>query len=422
MSGEIEGIGDVVTGAALARAVETAAGEGVAERNGRACLNCGAPLAAAFCGACGQKARVHRTLTEFAHDALHSVLHFDGKIWRTLPLLAWRPGQLTRRYVHGERAKYVSPLALFLFCVFLAFAVFGWAAPKLSGLDAPVAAEIEKELAEAKAEIQADIKELEAESAQAKKEHASVARATDEARNELEKAEAKVAEQLRRFKAAESALAAHKSRSEAAMAALETRLAQVQKAGEATQKIEDELAAEAFNRKLIERAAENLRAEGLGGGKVQISFGNLSLGNTEALSANAAQAVKNPQLLLYKVQSNAYKFAWALIPLSVPFVWLLFFWKREFKLFDHAVFVTYSLCFMLTLGTVLALVMRVPQMETAAGLAMVCIPPLHMYRQVRHAYGLTRWSAVWRTMLLFAFASTALGMFGALIIALGVAG
>ena len=162
MSGEIEGIGDVVTGAALARAAEASAGEGVAERDTRACLNCGAPLAAAFCGACGQKARVHRTLTEFAHDALHSVLHFDGKIWRTLPLLAWKPGDLTRRYVHGERAKFVSPLALFLFCVFLAYAVFGVFAPPGGGLD-PVTALAEGDMAltEARAEAAKDIKELE---------------------------------------------------------------------------------------------------------------------------------------------------------------------------------------------------------------------------------------------------------------------
>ena len=54
---------------------------------------------------------------------LHGVLHFEGKIWHTLPMLAWRPGELTRRYIDGERAKFVSPMALFLFSIFLMFAV-----------------------------------------------------------------------------------------------------------------------------------------------------------------------------------------------------------------------------------------------------------------------------------------------------------
>jgi hypothetical protein len=250
----------------------------------------------------------------------------------------------------------------------------------------------------------------------------SIARAIDKARKALERIESEASGQLRQIKAAESTLAAQKARSAQAMTALDARLAQAKKTGAATQVIEDEVAAEKFTQELIERAAESLRTEGLRGHRMKISFGNVSIANTDELNAKAAQAVKNPQLLLYKIQSNAYKFAWALIPLSVPFVWLLFFWKREFKLFDHAVFVTYSLCFMLTLATVLALAMRLPQLEAAGGLAMLFIPPLHMYRQVRHAYGLTHRSAVWRTLLLLTFASTVLGLFGALIVALGVTG
>jgi Protein of unknown function (DUF3667) len=391
---EIEGVADVVTGAALARAAEPAAGEGGDHSSAAACLNCGAPLAAAYCGACGQKAHVHRTLAAFGHDALHSLLHFDGKVWRTLPLLTWKPGQLTRRYVHGERAKFVSPLALFLFCVFLAFAVFGWAGPKMSSVGPPVAADIDKELAEAKAEILADIKELEG-----------------------DKADATATEKLRQIRAAQSTLAAQKARSDTAIVLLEAQRAEAKKTGAATLAIEDGLAAEMFNRRLIERAAESLHAEGLDGGKASIAFDS-----NEGLSAKGAKALKNPQLLLYKVQSNAYKYAWLLIPLSVPFVWLLFFWKRGFKLFDHAVFVTYSLCFMLTLGTVAALVMRLPKMESAAMAALLVIPPIHLYQQTRHAYGLSHFSTAWRTLLLLGFASTALGLFAAMILTMGVTG
>ena len=118
----LETAGDVITGAVIGRAVEPAHGEsGDAEQG--VCLNCGAVLTGLFCGQCGQSAQVHRTLAAYGHDLLHGVFHFEGKIWRTLPMLAWKPGELTRRYVHGERAKFVSPLALFLFSVFLMFAV-----------------------------------------------------------------------------------------------------------------------------------------------------------------------------------------------------------------------------------------------------------------------------------------------------------
>ena len=124
---EPEGIGEAVSGAAIARAVEPRAGEIGADghTHEQACLNCGTPLRGDFCVACGQRAHIHRTLSAFAHDLIHGVLHLDGKVWRTLPMLVRRPGELTRRYIDGERAKFVSPLALFLFSVFLMFAVVG---------------------------------------------------------------------------------------------------------------------------------------------------------------------------------------------------------------------------------------------------------------------------------------------------------
>jgi Protein of unknown function (DUF3667) len=122
VTGGLEAAGDAITGGILARAVEPSHGGGTATEQG-ACLNCGVELIGSHCYACGQKAQVHRSLRGYGHDLLHGVFHFDGKILRTLPMLAFKPGELTRRYIHGERAKFVSPLALFLFAVFLMFAV-----------------------------------------------------------------------------------------------------------------------------------------------------------------------------------------------------------------------------------------------------------------------------------------------------------
>jgi len=93
----------------------------------------------------------------------------------------------------------------------------------------------------------------------------------------------------------------------------------------------------------------------------------------------------NPSLMLYKVQANAYKFSWLLIPISIPFVWILFAWKRRFKAYDHAIFVTYSIAFVSLLFIALSLV-------TAAGigggwvfLALAIIPPLHLYKHLKYA-------------------------------------
>jgi hypothetical protein len=94
----IEGVGEAVTGSMLARAVEPDAGEHGGNEPGN-CLNCGGALEGPYCHQCGQPGHVHRTLMAFWHDLAHGVLHFEGKIWRTLPMLAWRPGALTRRSI-----------------------------------------------------------------------------------------------------------------------------------------------------------------------------------------------------------------------------------------------------------------------------------------------------------------------------------
>lgn len=164
MTGEIAAAGDITTGALLARAVEPRAGEGTAPGHGQ-CLNCGTVLDGAFCHACGQTAHVHKTMASIGHDILHGVFHFEGKTWRTLPMLALHPGDLTRRYIAGERARFVSPMAAFLFSVFLLFAVVGslpgWNFGESEFLKPGVAAELiqaRTKLAEERARADSDLK------------------------------------------------------------------------------------------------------------------------------------------------------------------------------------------------------------------------------------------------------------------------
>jgi hypothetical protein len=130
------------------------------------------------------------------------------------------------------------------------------------------------------------------------------------------------------------------------------------------------------------------------------------------------EANRNPDLLLYKLRNNAYKWSWALIPLSVPFLWLLFPFSRRFRLYDHMVFVTYSLCFM-TLLVIAATLLSAVGWSGAVAVAMF-IPSIHMFRQLKGAYGLTRLGALWRTIMLTLFALTAALLFVAIIVGLGL--
>ena len=145
MSSVADGIGGAVEGGLLARTVEPGhggPGQGAdapvaadGHTQEHACLNCATPLQGEYCHRCGQHAHVHRTLGAFGHDFLHGVLHLEGKIFRTLPKLMFRPGELTRRYVQGERARFVSPLALFLFSVFTMFAVVSFLGSPMDMVD-----------------------------------------------------------------------------------------------------------------------------------------------------------------------------------------------------------------------------------------------------------------------------------------------
>lgn len=236
MSGELAGAADIITGASIARAVEPEAGEGTV--TAKTCLNCGAPLAGPHCHICGQKAHIHRTLHAFGHDILHSVLHFDGKIWRTLPLLFWKPGDLTRRYVHGERAKFVSPLALFLFSVFLTFAVFNWLAPSGAELNGVVNAENAKaEYQKDRAEIVESIAALEREKADAAKSGEPSKRFDDELvkyKNILAKLDASTGEEVRISDMAERKLTKARADNDAKVERLRTQIEQSRAAGKST--------------------------------------------------------------------------------------------------------------------------------------------------------------------------------------------
>ncbi len=84
--------------------------------HGSTCTNCGAALAGPFCHACGQKrTHLHKPFWELIEDFLHSVLHFDGRMWLTLRALFLKPGQLTLDWIDGRQVRHVPPIRLFIF-------------------------------------------------------------------------------------------------------------------------------------------------------------------------------------------------------------------------------------------------------------------------------------------------------------------
>ena len=363
---------------------------------------------------------LHRTLGAFWHDLAHSVFHFDGKIWRTLPLLVWSPGHLTRRYIQGERAKFVSPFALFLFSVFLMFAIFSWVTPKGTATEkAPTPKEAVAALDEDRQELRTKIEELIVlrRNAQARRARADwIEGEIGRTRALLDKIEQDKTIEVSAEAITKRRLAVNQRKMETGIAELEAQKAEVLKAGQPTADIQNEINALKTGMAVLTAASSTEDDSAFKVDKVNLDFG------WPAIQEAVKHAAKNPQLLIYKLQSNAYKFSWALIPLSTPFLWLLFFWRRQFYVFDHAVFVTYSIAFMMMLITVCVIAIQFPATEVIGGLALTLYPPVHIYRQLKQAYGLTRFGAVWRTMLLSTFAVTALSLFFALILTMGLSG
>ena len=340
MTGEMadaaQGLGDLGTGAALARAVEPSAGEADGHTRESACLNCGAALAGPHCHECGQRAHVHRTLSAFFHDLLHGVLHFEGKTWRTIPLLVWQPGRLTREYIDGRRARYVSPIALFLFVVFLSFALF----------------------------------------------------------NALGSGGESNGQGL-------GAVRAAYEKNEAAIEQLKTERSAAEPARHA--EIDSELAK-------LDEDQQKMRSVF---GQISRDFGDGFARSPIPANSRLGQVIEhvreNPQLAIYKAQTSAYKYSWMLIPLSVPFVWLLFPFSRRFRGYDHTVFVTYSITFMIALVAAVSLLLYAGFGGT--GLLLLFYAPFHMYRQLRGTYSLSRAGAIWRLLALSLFSWIAITLF-----------
>jgi hypothetical protein len=87
------------------------------------CRNCGAEAPGAYCPACGQETTVEMpTARKFLRDAAGRYVALDGRLWRTLQALLFRPGFLTREYFAGRRRRYIRPGRLFLVLSLAAFA------------------------------------------------------------------------------------------------------------------------------------------------------------------------------------------------------------------------------------------------------------------------------------------------------------
>lgn len=341
MSGEIEAVGAAATAGLVASAIETRPTPNDTVHGAEAhgvCANCGANLTGNFCATCGQPAHVHRTLGHMVEEFLHGLLHFDTRAWRTLPMLVFRPGTLTHDYIHGKRARFISPLAIYLLSVFTMFAVFAFTGGAPIGTDGKPAEVVAAEQATP----------------------TPVTGAADDAAAHVEKVEAGPSHEQ----------------------------------------------GDVFEQ--IKHAYESGRI------KVETPF--------PYLDKKIKHKLENPELAFYKIQNAAYKFAFLLVPISLPLVWLLFFWKRGFTLFDHTVYILYSLSYVSLLFIMMAAFSRAPDFLQGLVPLLLMSIPVHAYFQMKGAYSLGWFSALWRVPVMMLLAVLGLSFFLIAIVLVGLTG
>ncbi|MDB5023582.1 MAG: hypothetical protein JWP78_1337 [Mucilaginibacter sp.] len=70
----------------------------------------------------------HTTIKHMAHEALHDLMHFDTKLFKTISPALFKPGLLAEKTFKGGQDTYVTPFTLF---VFLNFVFFIFKSPSL---------------------------------------------------------------------------------------------------------------------------------------------------------------------------------------------------------------------------------------------------------------------------------------------------
>jgi len=265
-------------------------------------------------------------------------------------MLVLRPGILTRRYIEGARARFVSPMALFLFSVFLMFAVF-----QVLGIAPPSDLRVHPEVAGSMDET-----------AQAGEEKLEDARAN-----------------LRALPAGDPGRAAASER--------------VIKAAQAVQGL------------------QAIRPVVTGSGEVASATTGIDWIDKSLIKKWREQ----PELMLYKLQAQQLQ---VLLAADTPVAALRMAAVRMEARLQRLR--PRDLRHILTQLHVAAAYRDLVALAAGVsgdvlGLAAVLIPPVHMYRQLRGAYSLRRFSALWRLIVLYAMILVIMVLFLQILLLLG---
>nr|WP_279346146.1 DUF3667 domain-containing protein [Gramella oceanisediminis] len=95
---------------------------------GETCLNCHLPLDLSdqYCPNCGQLNSTKKlSFKDFFEEFFSGVFAYDSRFQRTLRVLLFRPGKISKDYINGKRMRYANPFRFYLSASILFFLLFG---------------------------------------------------------------------------------------------------------------------------------------------------------------------------------------------------------------------------------------------------------------------------------------------------------
>jgi len=79
------------------------------------CFSCTSPINGEYCAACGQKNDdFRRSIFSLIKETLGTIFGFESRIWKTWGTLLVKPGKVSREYSDGARAKWSSPVRVYI--------------------------------------------------------------------------------------------------------------------------------------------------------------------------------------------------------------------------------------------------------------------------------------------------------------------
>ncbi|HLO71107.1 MAG TPA: DUF3667 domain-containing protein [Flavipsychrobacter sp.] len=101
------------------------------------CPNCGFHTSHNYCAECGQQTHLHKeTFWGLVLHFAEHYFHYDSKFRQTLKTLIVQPGMLTVAYWNNQRARYISPISLYIFISTIYFIITFWVLPNTAPFQA----------------------------------------------------------------------------------------------------------------------------------------------------------------------------------------------------------------------------------------------------------------------------------------------